>query len=460
MEGEDDIRLPPLAKGKGPATERVPFSDLREYNDEPEHSDSSSRGKSGKFSGIEGQFETSELFTSRLISNTIPGLDDARETSLSARAGSSLSSDSSPFRNLQSLEINAVDAPPALRTGTIHGQEFDEVGGGIDHREAIREEILDDGGERPLREAIRMPPDVDDGPENRPMALNVNVAVEVGPNGIAAEVQAQGDINAFLELVGMQGPIENLGQNMITVVLVIVAAIGAGVWLPFITGKALVWIVTDVYTPIVDSTVAVGTKYLQAFTDPLLDPLADGVIVVLGWAGFGNLMRSNLTITTDGIFNATDNLVVTPSSKTAALLPTLEAILNHTDSTAILNDSDSTSLEILEDEVSTPKHLEVPSSNHDKSGQTKKGIDHRDKDSKQFVEVREIEKILGLPSQLGYTLIGYITHLSLLYYHARRSGRLDHPYAQTMKRILYKWLVYLSTAIKARNVSDVLWYLD
>ncbi|KAI8837036.1 hypothetical protein BC829DRAFT_493270 [Chytridium lagenaria] len=273
---------------------------------------------------------------------------------------------------------------------------------------------------------------------NRPVALNVNVAVEVGPNGIAAEVQAQGDINAFLELVGMQGPLENLGQNMITVVLVIVAAIRCRCWLPFITGKIIVWMVTDIYAPVVDTAIAVTTGWLQAFTDPLLDPIVDGVVVLLTWAGIathlGRGTTSNATFESD--LNPTADIgAQNTSSLPMALEEVLSQAANATENlTEFLTDENVTKME--------------NDSQSDVVSALREAHKLRMREAARKLRQPDEAKLWGMPEQLAHTLVGYATHLTLLYYHARRTGRLEHPYAQTMKRICVKWLVYLTTAVK------------
>ncbi|KAJ3098980.1 hypothetical protein HDU97_003545 [Phlyctochytrium planicorne] len=287
---------------------------------------------------------------------------------------------------------------------------------------------------------------------NRPVALNVNVAVEVGPNGIAAEVQAQGDINAFLELVGMQGPLENLGQNMITVVLVIVAAIGAGVWLPFITGKVIVWLLADVYAPLMDTAISVGSQWLQVFTDPFLDPIADGVLILLTWAGLASHFDTSMkNSTTNGI--VLDNIPSAEASVNDTVLPeVLETVLANASEVADV-------LNFTRIDESIPETVSVDGVSFNETAQNETSAQaaimalreaqrNRLREAAKRLREPDTARLWGMPEQLAHTLVGYATHITLLYYHARRSGRLDHPYAQTIKRIFLKCLVYLVTAMK------------
>ncbi|KAJ3215547.1 hypothetical protein HDU67_000268 [Dinochytrium kinnereticum] len=297
-----------------------------------------------------------------------------------------------------------------------------------------------------------MPPG---GGNNRPVALNVNVAVEVGPNGIAAEVQAQGDINAFLELVGMQGPLENLGQNMITVVFVIVVAIGAGVWLPFITGKAIVWLITDVYAPVVDTALSYGTSWLHTFTDPLLDPIVDGVVILLTWTGLAtqlgrDVTKANVTAVETRI--PLEDGLTAPSS----LSPVLEEVLSLTE-TISSNDTNTTQssnaiLSLLDGNATLGTGTENLASSGNGSDEAlatlREAHQSRIREAAKRLREPDTARLWGMPEQLAHTLVGYATHLTLVYYHSQRTGRLNHPYAQTMKRISLKWLVYLSTALK------------
>ncbi|KAJ3103664.1 hypothetical protein HK100_004161, partial [Physocladia obscura] len=130
-------------------------------------------------------------------------------------------------------------------------------------------------------------------------AFNVNVNVELGPDGIAvAEVQAQGDLAAFLELVGIQGPLETLAQNFGIALFIVFAAIGGGVWVPFVTGRLCWWIFGDVYFPVVKRAIEVGTQVLQRVSDPVLDPVVDAVLVVVAavGGGVGGLWKNNTAV--------------------------------------------------------------------------------------------------------------------------------------------------------------------
>ncbi|KAJ3063552.1 hypothetical protein HK102_008437, partial [Quaeritorhiza haematococci] len=123
--------------------------------------------------------------------------------------------------------------------------------------------------------------------QQQPLNLNINVNVALQNGALAAEINAQGDVNAFFELVGIQGPLENLAQNVIMVVLVVLVAVGVGVWIPYMTGRIVVWFAGDVVKPIVEWLVRIALGWLQGITDPVLDPLVEAVVVLGKVVGAG-----------------------------------------------------------------------------------------------------------------------------------------------------------------------------
>ncbi|KAJ3244898.1 hypothetical protein HK104_008001, partial [Borealophlyctis nickersoniae] len=50
--------------------------------------------------------------------------------------------------------------------------------------------------------------------------------------------------------------------------------------------------------------------------------------------------------------------------------------------------------------------------------------------------------------KLGYALVGYAALAVVAFIHAKRSGYLQHPYAQTFRRILVRWVGYVFMGFK------------
>ncbi|KAJ3316508.1 hypothetical protein HDU76_001746, partial [Blyttiomyces sp. JEL0837] len=310
-------------------------------------------------------------------------------------------------------------------------------------------------------------------PARNPPPFNVNVQLAVGPEGVAAEVQAQGDINAFLEIVGIQGPLDALAQNMVMAILIIVVAIGAGVWMPYITGKAVLWLISDVYLPAVDGVLSGATDLLQTFTDPILDPIVDGVIVLarsLGWvavpAAIVNGTVANLTsvdnetavvgvVDVEEIPKAVVDEKVEDGALEKVLSPSLESVVaefvNVTQDEVLVDGPVTEEILVDDKTVAGGEVLNITESANWTEVAGKAGVNgtvFASGGGKGAEEDDEADLIFGFPEKFACILIGYITFSFILYNHARRTGRLDHPYAQTMRRILIKHISYAAIGLK------------
>jgi hypothetical protein len=264
--------------------------------------------------------------------------------------------------------------------------------------------------------------------------------------------QAQNDINAFLELVGIQGPLDILAQNTVMVILVITLFIGAGVWLPYVTGKGLLWLVRDLYTPVVTSLTSHTVQVLQAVSDPILDPVVDGLIALatlvasgLGYGGaagagtaaFENEGTEAAGVKVEGLKDVKDipsavamkdDAHVEPSirkvedilgdgvaesvvtvnyvgiaNETEGSLGSIEKALNWTAQSENAPETESVD---LSKEATAINSTNVTSENvTSKAGQGEED----DEDS---------SLILGIPEKLFCIMLGYITHMFILYHHA------------------------------------------
>ncbi|KAJ3170162.1 hypothetical protein HDU88_008787 [Geranomyces variabilis] len=260
------------------------------------------------------------------------------------------------------------------------------------------------------------------------------------------------DVNAFLELVGVQGPLENLAQNVVMVLLIISVALFVGVWTPYWIGRGVTYIIRDVYAPILEW----GIGWLQGLTDPLLDPLADLAFFVARLLGFGRVAKTTTDIVSKGDWSMPSNINVSlPQNLTEkhnealppALPPSLEA---GKPSDAIPQINGSFVVQVVQTDlvnfsVSTPlleeaknmSDTSIPAPAVAGASEGRKPAAHPER-----------AKIFGIPEKILYTAIGYFTQCFFIIDYARRTGLLQHPYAQTMKRITIKWMLYLIMAVK------------
>ncbi|KAJ3174716.1 E3 ubiquitin-protein ligase march7 [Geranomyces variabilis] len=305
-------------------------------------------------------------------------------------------------------------------------------------------------------------------PPGRPVQGNINppaIAVAPAPQPIAPPIVpaaladaddnpgiGNNDVNAFLELVGVQGPLENLAQNVVMVLLIISVALFVGVWTPYWIGRGVTYIVRDVYAPILQW----GIGWLQGLTDPVLDPLADLAFFVARLLGFGRVAKTTTDIVSKGDWSIPSNFNVSvPQNLTdkhnealpPALAPSPEisklsdvipqnntAFVVQAVQTDYSNFSISTS---LSDGAKNMSETPITAPAAAGASEARKPAAHP-----------EGAKIFGIPEKILYTAIGYFTQCFFIIDYARRTGLLQHPYAQTMKRITIKWMLYLIMAVK------------
>ncbi|KAJ3344998.1 hypothetical protein HDU83_004548 [Entophlyctis luteolus] len=269
--------------------------------------------------------------------------------------------------------------------------------------------------------------------------FNVNVNVEFGPDGLAAEVQAQGDMNAFLELVGIRGPLDLLVQNFAIAVAIVFAAIGTGHWAPSLIGRTVWWLFLDVYYPLVEVAVGKGTHFLQGLTDPVLDPVVDGILVLVAWAGILETMKdgSNVTMTDipSNITSATTAVnEVVPAEFMMNL--TAESVVQNTTWPTVNSSESVGNLTLVNDQVDLGTwesvNVSVIAAQNISNG-TIEDASRR----LQFVS-----------DDWTYLITGYICMIFVAYQELRRSGRLSHPYVRTMKRLFRQSGRFLMLAMK------------
>ncbi|KAI8822200.1 uncharacterized protein EV422DRAFT_566636 [Fimicolochytrium jonesii] len=264
---------------------------------------------------------------------------------------------------------------------------------------------------------------------NAPPADNNNIDLNVN-----------NEMNAFLELVGVYGPLEHLLQSVIMVVLVIIVALLLGVWIPYWIGRAMMYMVKDVYAP----GVGWAVEKLQVVTDPLLDPVVDLVLGGVKVAGVGGVgagavrkfvgkgasesvggrVKGNLTEEGNRDIPRAVDVEKANETVTPVMVQVFEAQIassvNYTDT------------------LTSKANLTVVGNTTLPSVGSKNAA----------ADAEEPEKFLGIPEKILFTIIGYFTQIFFIFDYARRTGLLQHPYAQTLKRISLKWFSYLGMGIK------------
>ncbi|KAJ1565907.1 hypothetical protein HK096_007185, partial [Nowakowskiella sp. JEL0078] len=241
---------------------------------------------------------------------------------------------------------------------------------------------------RPARnEALQANPNA-----NAQLDLNINLAINNG-GALNAEINANGDINAFLELLGIQGPLEAMFQNAFFVLLVMFAAIGVGVVVPWSLGRLTAVLLFGLVVPR-------AVIPLVASLDAGLEWLVDGIVVLLkvasNWVGV-----EELNITTLATMPMNVSLASTVVEEVAANVTNIgETVLK------------------VQEEV-----------------------------TRVF---GEDDKILlrDVINAVSYTFIGYLIAGFVLYYIAKRTGLLEHAYAYTFSRLLKSWTKYSYFTLK------------
>ncbi|TPX65973.1 hypothetical protein SpCBS45565_g04773 [Spizellomyces sp. 'palustris'] len=331
----------------------------------------------------------------------------------------------------------------------------------------------------PVMPPIQRPPVEQPQPPPPPAQAPAPPAPVVDPNPNVDN----NDVNAFLELVGVQGPLENLAQNVTMVLLVIIVALGIGVLWPYLTGRFMVWLIKDIYAPSLEWVVG----SLQKVTDPVLDPVVDVTVWCIRLLGIragrggkwreGLVVKGNLTSynVTDVLpKNLTEGVNEVGTGIRAGVVPVNEVeepvhanVVQLMEQVADLE----VQVEELEDgfigneptvkDAADVDGLPEGSANNGSAnlpeGSAETG---RENDAMENVKKRAADRrttggdnrkgkrVAGVPDKVLFTAVGYITHGFFIMDYARRTGLLQHPYAQTVKRIMMKWVLYVIMAAK------------
>ncbi|TPX35008.1 hypothetical protein SmJEL517_g02469 [Synchytrium microbalum] len=239
------------------------------------------------------------------------------------------------------------------------------------------------------------------------------------------DVVAAGDWNAFLELIGMTGPIEILLQNAILCLIVLIAAIGIGAWAPFATGRLVFPIFVSLWARIKVLVIRMMTPTQKAI-DVLLDPAANAVASVVTL-----LLRKKSVIAAlkvmqeirarSGIDLKISQPVVIATSNAISAISCLPRDMTVYWSCPVNSQYDDSPFRVLR----RPGFL-----------------------LSKLAFFETDRKIWGMPETIVYVAFGYSVWLFQLILIASQQGWLKHRYATTLFTLMKRSLSYTGLAIK------------
>jgi hypothetical protein len=115
--------------------------------------------------------------------------------------------------------------------------------------------------------------ELDEGMQPVNMVLNV----DIGDGEIVAQLEVN-DFQAFLDLVGVNGSIWKLFQNVLLIHLLSFIALGVGVWVPYSIGKFTNYILSSFVVPTIIQGAYLVFDLLQKLSDPITEPIADFIL--------------------------------------------------------------------------------------------------------------------------------------------------------------------------------------
>ncbi|TPX53632.1 hypothetical protein SeMB42_g00650 [Synchytrium endobioticum] len=239
----------------------------------------------------------------------------------------------------------------------------------------------------------------------------VNQAMEADLN----DGNGAGDWNAFLELLGMWGPIEHLIQNISIVVVVLIFAIGVLAWAPYCTGRILFPLFATSLVKIKAMTLYLSAP-IHNMADLLLEQAANSVANGVKW-----ILKCEIASSLVKIAH-----IITPTSNAAnsAVMSSLAVCLPR----------------------DLPAYWSCP-------------IDSRSDDSissglnKSFLLARfgwwiTEPRIGGLPETVVYLGFGYFVWLLHVVVLASQRGWLKHRYATTLFTLAGRVVSFLGVTVK------------
>lgn len=152
--------------------------------------------------------------------------------------------------------------------------------------------------------------------------VNINIGIENG--GFVAEINANGDVFAFLDLFGVIGPLGRFFKNLCYAHAIVIACIFFVVYIPDQIGRFAYTLIDTVYLPILHYILQKSTSALQLLTDPIVEPLVD---VTLMFAK--SVLNMSGLISDDSAPLAFINVIAVPNEITGPLAQTAGSFAGH-----------------------------------------------------------------------------------------------------------------------------------
>ena len=109
--------------------------------------------------------------------------------------------------------------------------------------------------------------------EQQQAFLNINI----GPD-LRVEIEAQGEWNSVMELIGLAGPLKNLFNSMLLYFGIIIFGLTVGIAVPRSLGHFTIVIMNKFILPIAHYSFGQISYILQTLTDPIIEPIVDFIL--------------------------------------------------------------------------------------------------------------------------------------------------------------------------------------
>jgi hypothetical protein len=105
--------------------------------------------------------------------------------------------------------------------------------------------------------------------------LNININVGIEDGVFQAEINANGDVNVLLELVGLAGPVYNIFRNVFLAHVIFAIVLCMIVVLPGNLGHLVYHFTNQYYLPMFENFMVSANELLVRYSDPIIEPVVD-----------------------------------------------------------------------------------------------------------------------------------------------------------------------------------------
>ncbi|KAI8901471.1 hypothetical protein BC833DRAFT_577813 [Globomyces pollinis-pini] len=226
---------------------------------------------------------------------------------------------------LESSFENTTNQPPAQAAHedtNIENVDTHEYGQEYVHDSDGFDDIDENEENQPLLNQPQMNQPLVNQPEGEnivdPNAAQINIGVNVGINDgeIVAQIELN-DVNALMDLVGINGPVWKLFQHALLIHLLVFVLLGTGIWMPYIVGTLTSHVLQSMVIPAIEHGFEYAIWVLQTVSDPVVEPIADAILVFTHSVGL-NFTQININTT-----NSTESMDL--------LTPLLDVFRNETE---------------------------------------------------------------------------------------------------------------------------------